>query len=105
MTTTSYLDLAEHALRGFGGADISRRRATELLPFWAGRFGLTDADETEVLARFDAQSWPASIHHHDLVGETDPRQIKATSDRVDADEAQRRDRLVVERFSAGGESA
>lgn len=38
-------------------------------------------------------------HHPDLVGETDPARVKELSDRVDADEAEQRDRLVVERFA------
>jgi len=45
-------DLAERALRAFGGDSVTREQAAMLLTMWRYRRDLTPADMTAVLVRF-----------------------------------------------------
>ena len=45
-------DVAEAALRAFGGGEVTREQAAMLLTMWAYRDSLLPPDVTAVLARF-----------------------------------------------------
>lgn len=56
--------LAADAIVQFIGADASREDAAAALELWRKRHGwmFYDADVPAVLALFDAEPWPASVH-------------------------------------------
>lgn len=54
MCSSDFLDLAEDALRRFAEKPLRRDDAAKLLTVWSGRSLLSDADELELLARFDS---------------------------------------------------
>lgn len=49
------IDHAERALRHFADSEIDRNGAARLLTWWSGRWMLSDADELELLTRFDSR--------------------------------------------------
>lgn len=57
---TPAVHVAVQALRDFGAR--TRTEAKTILPIWQHSSSLSDAERAAVLAAFDGQPWPASIH-------------------------------------------